>query len=146
MRDKDVEDAVWKIPAVSLMHGRRANPAILLCAKKQESGTHCAPQRHTTEENKRGRASPVFQYPPVVRAEVGSTVHFTCDIGDLTGHCYSVLWLKIHPNTAPALAVYSNISPDGSHGSEADAPADPIEISRLNGTLSSKNHPKGMGQ
>ncbi|KAK6471437.1 immunoglobulin kappa light chain-like [Huso huso] len=68
------------------------------------------------------RVSPVFQYPPVVRAEVGSTVHFTCDIGDLTGHCYSVLWLKVQPSRAPALAVYSNISPDGSHGSEADAP------------------------
>ncbi|XP_041099048.1 immunoglobulin kappa light chain-like isoform X2 [Polyodon spathula] len=68
------------------------------------------------------QVSAVFQYPPVVRAEVGSTVHFTCDIGDLTGHCYSVLWLKVQPSRVPALAVYSNISPGGSRGSEADAP------------------------
>ncbi|XP_066577757.1 uncharacterized protein LOC136767712 [Amia ocellicauda] len=35
------------------------------------------------------------QYPPSVVAEVGSNVTLQCDIGEVTGYCFTVAWLKL---------------------------------------------------
>ncbi|KAK6471269.1 hypothetical protein HHUSO_G29588 [Huso huso] len=37
----------------------------------------------------------LFQYPPLVRVEVGSSVNLTCDIEDMSGKCFGVIWFKL---------------------------------------------------
>ncbi|KAK6467032.1 hypothetical protein HHUSO_G35394 [Huso huso] len=57
----------------------------------------------------------LFQYPPLVRAEVGSSVNFTCDIGDFqSAKCFSVIWFKLRSKSIPTLETYQSVSPGGS--------------------------------
>ncbi|KAK1151511.1 immunoglobulin alpha-2 heavy chain-like [Acipenser oxyrinchus oxyrinchus] len=57
----------------------------------------------------------VVQYPRLVRAEVGGSVNLSCDLGDLTRFCYTVMWLRFQSETS-VLTAYTNQSP-ASHGS-----------------------------
>ncbi|MGH0148930.1 UNVERIFIED_CONTAM: hypothetical protein FKN15_048122 [Acipenser sinensis] len=56
----------------------------------------------------------LFQYPPLVRAEVGSSVNLTCDIEDMTGKCFTVIWFKLRSKSIPTLETYQSIKPGGS--------------------------------
>ncbi|XP_058862177.1 uncharacterized protein LOC131705095 [Acipenser ruthenus] len=57
----------------------------------------------------------LFQYPPLVRAEVGSSVNLTCDIGEFSSaKCFTVIWFKLRSKGIPTLETYQNIRPVGS--------------------------------
>ncbi|XP_041094900.1 uncharacterized protein LOC121306940 [Polyodon spathula] len=57
----------------------------------------------------------LFQYPPLVRAEVGSSVNLTCDIRDFSAaKCFSVIWIKLRSKSRPTLETYQSVRPGGS--------------------------------
>ncbi|KAK1154723.1 hypothetical protein AOXY_G28252 [Acipenser oxyrinchus oxyrinchus] len=56
----------------------------------------------------------LFQYPPLVRVEVGSSVNLTCDIEDMSGKCFSVIWFKLRSKSIPTLETYQSVRPGGS--------------------------------
>ncbi|MGH0178003.1 UNVERIFIED_CONTAM: hypothetical protein FKN15_076353 [Acipenser sinensis] len=56
----------------------------------------------------------LFQYPPLVRVEVGSSVNLTCDIEDMIGKCFSVIWFKLPSKRIPTLETYQSVRPGGS--------------------------------
>ncbi|XP_058863372.1 uncharacterized protein LOC117395129 [Acipenser ruthenus] len=56
----------------------------------------------------------LFQYPPLVRAEVGSSINLTCDIEDMIGKCFTVIWFKLRSKSIPTLETYQSIKPGGS--------------------------------
>ncbi|KAK1154600.1 hypothetical protein AOXY_G28085 [Acipenser oxyrinchus oxyrinchus] len=56
----------------------------------------------------------LFQYPPLVRVEVGSSVNLTCDIEDMIGKCFSVIWFKLRSTSIPTLETYQSVRPGGS--------------------------------
>ncbi|KAK6466255.1 hypothetical protein HHUSO_G36565 [Huso huso] len=56
----------------------------------------------------------LFQYPPLVRVEVGSSVNLTCDIEDMSGKCFSVIWFKLRSTSIPTLETYQSVRPGGS--------------------------------
>ncbi|XP_058863765.1 uncharacterized protein LOC117971962 isoform X2 [Acipenser ruthenus] len=57
----------------------------------------------------------LFQYPPLVRAEVGSSVNLTCDIGDFsTAKCFTVIWFKLQSKSIPTLETYQSVRASGS--------------------------------
>ncbi|MGH0145676.1 UNVERIFIED_CONTAM: hypothetical protein FKN15_006046 [Acipenser sinensis] len=57
----------------------------------------------------------LFQYPPLVRVEDGSSVNLTCDIGEFSSaKCFTVIWFKLRSNSSPTLETYQNIRPVGS--------------------------------
>ncbi|XP_058863323.1 uncharacterized protein LOC131705113 [Acipenser ruthenus] len=56
----------------------------------------------------------LFQYPPLVRAEVGSSVNLTCDIEDMIGKCFTVIWFKLRSNSIPTLETYQSVRAGGS--------------------------------
>ncbi|KAK6467033.1 hypothetical protein HHUSO_G35395, partial [Huso huso] len=57
----------------------------------------------------------LFQYPPLVRVEVGSSVNFTCDIGDFsTAKCFTVIWFKLWSTSIPTLETYQSVRAGGS--------------------------------
>ncbi|MGH0175341.1 UNVERIFIED_CONTAM: hypothetical protein FKN15_008528 [Acipenser sinensis] len=56
----------------------------------------------------------LFQYPPLIRVEVGSSVNLTCDIEDMSGKCFTVIWFKLRSTSIPTLETYQNVRPGGS--------------------------------
>ncbi|KAK1154725.1 hypothetical protein AOXY_G28255 [Acipenser oxyrinchus oxyrinchus] len=57
----------------------------------------------------------LFQYPPLVRVEVGSSVNLTCDFGDFPrAKCFTVIWFKLRSTSIPTLETYQNVRPGGS--------------------------------
>ncbi|KAK1151554.1 hypothetical protein AOXY_G32410 [Acipenser oxyrinchus oxyrinchus] len=56
----------------------------------------------------------LFQYPPLVRVEVGSSVNLTCDIEDMNEKCFSVIWFKLRSTSIPTLETYQSVRPGGS--------------------------------
>ncbi|XP_058863731.1 uncharacterized protein LOC131705317 [Acipenser ruthenus] len=56
----------------------------------------------------------LFQYPPLVRVEVGSSVNLTCDIEDMSGKCFSVIWFKLRSKSIPTLETYQSVRAGGS--------------------------------
>ncbi|XP_058863322.1 uncharacterized protein LOC117971960 isoform X3 [Acipenser ruthenus] len=56
----------------------------------------------------------LFQYPPLVRAEVGSSVNLTCDIEDMGGKCFTVIWFKLQSKGIPTLETYQSVRAGGS--------------------------------
>ncbi|KAK6467035.1 hypothetical protein HHUSO_G35397 [Huso huso] len=56
----------------------------------------------------------LFQYPPLVRVEVGSSVNFTCDIEDMSGKCFTVIWFKLRSKGIPTLETYQSVRAGGS--------------------------------
>ncbi|KAK6467034.1 hypothetical protein HHUSO_G35396 [Huso huso] len=56
----------------------------------------------------------LFQYPPLVRAEVGSSVNLTCDIEDMIGKCFTVIWFKLRSKSIPTLETYQSVRAGGS--------------------------------
>ncbi|XP_034766153.1 uncharacterized protein LOC117965194 [Acipenser ruthenus] len=57
----------------------------------------------------------LFQYPPLVRVEVGSSVNLTCDIGDFSSaKCFTVIWFKLRSTSILTLETYQSVRAGGS--------------------------------